>query len=253
MSLERHKPRLIPVLDVINGAVVRAIGGRRDEYRPLVSNLATVCEPAAVLQSLREQVDASEFYIADLDAIRGNGMCSEKVFELLEREHAHCFWIDAGLRSYESYRSIPWRPDVWPIIASETAGPLATAEIISSMVEGDPFAFSIDLGGGDLLGDWKQWGLRDSRDALGLARRVVDLGVTTLIALDLARVGTGTGTGTEALLQSIRAEFPNVELIAGGGVKTWADVDRLGAAGADSVLVASALHDGSLIFPRPDS
>jgi phosphoribosylformimino-5-aminoimidazole carboxamide ribotide isomerase len=104
---------------------------------------------------------------------------------------------------------------------------------------------------GELVGDWQAWGLVNDRDALGLARRVVELGVRTLIVLDLARVGTGSGTGTEPLVRAIRGEFPDVELIAGGGVKTWADVDRLGEAGADAVLVASALHDGTLRVPRP--
>ncbi|HEY1191505.1 MAG TPA: HisA/HisF-related TIM barrel protein, partial [Gemmata sp.] len=66
----------------------------------------------------------------------------------------------------------------------------------------------------------------------------------------LARVGTGTGSGTEPLLRAIRAEFPELDLIAGGGVRTWDDVDRLGEAGATGVLVASALHDGTLSAPR---
>ena len=76
------------------------------------------------------------------------------------------------------------------------------------------------------------------------------MGVRALIVLDLARVGTGTGTGTEPLLRAIRDEFPGVDLIAGGGVRTWADVDRLSEAGASGVLVASAIHDGTLRVPR---
>jgi phosphoribosylformimino-5-aminoimidazole carboxamide ribotide isomerase len=251
MSPERRKPRLIPVLDVMGGVVVRAHGGRREEYRPLVSKLTNNCDPVQVLRALEERTSEFEIYIADLDAIRGNGEISTTLSELIERNHSHMFWIDAGLRSRESFKSLPYRPDVWPVIASETAASAATAEIIASMVRGDRFAFSIDLREGKLLCDWLAWGLRDHRDAIGLVRQVIDLGVSTLIVLDLARVGTGTGSGTEPLLKAIRDEFPCVELIAGGGVRTWADIDRLGEAGADAVLVASALHDGTITFPRP--
>jgi phosphoribosylformimino-5-aminoimidazole carboxamide ribotide isomerase len=35
-------------------------------------------------------------------------------------------------------------------------------------------------------------------------------------------------------------------IITGGGVRTWDDVERLGDAGADAILVASALHDGTI-------
>ena len=114
-------------------------------------------------------------------------------------------------------------------------------------------AVSIDLLQGELIGDWRVWELPNARDALGLAMRVADLGIQTLIVFDLARVGTGRGSGTGPLLRAIRAEFPGIELIAGGGVKTWVDVDAVGEAGADAVLVASALHDGTLTYPRPVS
>ncbi len=101
------------------------------------------------------------------------------------------------------------------------------------------------------MGDWCAWGLRNERDTLGLAREVIGMGCKRLIVLDLARVGTGSGCGTEELLQAIRTEFPEIELIAGGGVKAWEDVDSLGFSGVDAVLVASALHDRTITFPRP--
>jgi phosphoribosylformimino-5-aminoimidazole carboxamide ribotide isomerase len=104
---------------------------------------------------------------------------------------------------------------------------------------------------GCLLGDWRNWGLAGERDVLSLTHRVIEIGVRALIVLDLARVGMGTGTGTEPLLRAIRSAYPDIELIAGGGVRTWEDVERLGEAGATGVLVASALHDGTLTFPRP--
>ena len=65
--------------------------------------------------------------------------------------------------------------------------------------------------------------------------------------LDLARVGLGLGTGTEVLIRKLRKGWPKLELIAGGGVRGREDLARLEAAGADAVLVASALHEGSLI------
>jgi len=231
----------------MGGRVVRAVGGQRAQYQPLVSALTASTAPADVLKALAEETRASEVYIADLDAITGNGRLSPVLDDLIRRTRSrHAFWIDVGLRSAGSLPSLFDRPDVRPVIGFETAGPEATAAIVQSLPAGGRFAFSLDLRGDELAGDWRAWGLRDARDALGVARRVVEMGARTLIVLDLARVGTGTGTGTNDLLKAIRAEFPDVELIAGGGVKTGADIHRLGEAGADAVLVASALHDGTL-------
>ena len=76
-----------------------------------------------------------------------------------------------------------------------------------------------------------------------LARRAVDAGVETVIVLDLARVG-GLGGADDAMMREIRAALPGVDLIAGGGVRDQADLDRLAAAGANGALVATALHRG---------
>jgi len=46
------------------------------------------------------------------------------------------------------------------------------------------------------------------------------------------------------MLRDLRAALPGVDLIAGGGVRDQADLDRLAAAGANGALVATALHRG---------
>ena len=249
MVEERRKPRLIPVLDVSGGQVVRAIGGRRKEYRPVVSKLTASTQPLQVAAGLVDAAHATELYVADLDAITGKGLISRAVAELVYTGGYSC-WIDAGIRNYEQLLSLPFLAGVQQVIASETCpGPHLLTEIIASGMSAN-LAFSIDLRDGEVVGEWQAWGLRSAQDSLGLARKVIELEVRRLIVLDLARVGTGTGCGTEELLRAIRGECPGVELIAGGGVKTWADVERLGVAGADGVLVASALHDGTIAFPR---
>ena len=61
--------------------------------------------------------------------------------------------------------------------------------------------------------------------------------------LDLARVGSGAGPDV-ALIAAIHAAFPELELLAGGGVRDVGDLRALDAAGAAGALVATALHRG---------
>ena len=56
--------RIIPVLDVMGGIVVRAVAGRRSEYRPLVSKLTTSVEPAEVARTLLAKSGADELRLA---------------------------------------------------------------------------------------------------------------------------------------------------------------------------------------------
>src|SRR5262245_46812912 len=61
--------RIIPVLDLLNGVVVRGVAGERSNYRPVVSRLVDQPEPLAVARAFRAQLGLGLLYVADLDAI----------------------------------------------------------------------------------------------------------------------------------------------------------------------------------------
>jgi phosphoribosylformimino-5-aminoimidazole carboxamide ribotide isomerase len=69
--------------------------------------------------------------------------------------------------------------------------------------------------------------------------------VGSILILDLGRVGTGCGVDL-GLLESLRQRLPNVRLLAGGGVLTRLDLERMRDTGCDAALVASAIHTGRL-------
>ena len=48
------------------------------------------------------------------------------------------------------------------------------------------------------------------------------------------------------LIGELHARFPDVELLAGGGVRHADDLRALAGAGASGALVATALHGGAL-------
>jgi phosphoribosylformimino-5-aminoimidazole carboxamide ribotide isomerase len=60
-------------------------------------------------------------------------------------------------------------------------------------------------------------------------------------------VGTNAGMNTLELCRRIRTlGIPPLNLIAGGGVRSIHDLQRMQSAGCDAALVASALHDKRL-------
>ena len=60
-----------------------------------------------------------------------------------------------------------------------------------------------------------------------------------------ARVGTGCGVDL-GLLEALRQRFPELRLLAGGGVLARRDLERMRDAGCDGALVASAIHAGTI-------
>ncbi len=235
---------ILPVIDLMNGQVVRGIAGRRAEYKPMVSKLTTSTDPVGVAQAFREHFGFDEIYVADLDAIAGKAATLD-VFDALQRDGFR-LWVDAGLRHADDAAQLIDRGVTSVIAGLETsAGPAALAAMLER-VGPQRLVFSLDLKAGQPLvvpGAWP-----DS-DPWSIAQQVVGIGVQRLLVLDLAQVGVNAGVSTEKLCRRLRREFPKLGIAAGGGVRGVQDVEAMRNAGADWLLVASALHDGRLQQP----
>jgi phosphoribosylformimino-5-aminoimidazole carboxamide ribotide isomerase len=231
--------RIIPVLDVMNGIVVRGVAGRRSEYRPLVSRLTPSCRPGDIAAALHAHFGFTEFYVADLDAIAGRDF----TFPLSDlHERGFRMWLDAGIVDDLAAIAVAQLDVERVVVGLET---IASPEEVARCADGlgERVVFSLDLRGGTPLGKVEKW---RTPDPFGVAEQAIRLGVRRVLVLDLARVGVGKGVGTEELCARLAATYPHVELSAGGGVRGMDDLRRLRDAGVGNVLVASALHDGRL-------
>lgn len=236
--------RIIPVLDLKAGLVVGARAGRRQDYQPIVSRLTTSSEPVAVAQAFRDHFRVTELYVADLDAIGGSPAALATYASL--RSVGFSLWLDAGLRDAVTVEPLlKVRIDKIVTGLETVAGPEALAGICDR-VGTERVVFSLDLREGLPLGDRLRW--REA-DAWSIASQAIATGVRRVIVLDLARVGGHTGTGTEELCKRLTSHYPEVEVVAGGGIRDIKDLQRLQECGVRAALVASALHDGRL---RPE-
>jgi phosphoribosylformimino-5-aminoimidazole carboxamide ribotide isomerase len=233
--------QILPVIDLMNGQVVRGVAGRRKEYKPTVSRLTKSTDPIDVALAFREHFAFEEIYVADLDAIAGNSAALSVFADLMRRGFR--LWIDAGLRG---------RGDASPLLDCGVAtviagletlnGPEALSELLA-LASPSRVVFSLDLKAGRPLTHSHEW---LANNPFVIVEQAVKLGVKRVLVLDLAQVGAGAGIGTEALCRRLHDAFPTVELAAGGGVRDLHDVDTMRRAGLHWLLIASALHDGQL-------
>ncbi len=238
--------RVIPVIDLKQGLVVRGVAGARERYRPIRSTLAADARPKSIAAAFVHQLGLREVYVADLDAIAG-GEPDWTAYREIAATGATLL-IDAGLRNAASARRLvefaAENRSVTGIIAALES--CRTAEDLTEIFDtlGENLGlFSLDLANGIPKTDvpaWRDWSAEE------IAGAVYEMGFHRLIVLDLADVGVDRGPSTLALCHKLCAADSRLEVIAGGGVRNVTDLQRLAQSGCIAALVASALHDGRL-------
>jgi phosphoribosylformimino-5-aminoimidazole carboxamide ribotide isomerase len=232
--------RIVPVLDLLGSQVVRGVAGRRDQYRPLQTRLVEGSDPVSVATAIRSTFGYSQFYVADLDAIL-NGEPNKSILQALCADRFSLV-VDAGIRRGQDAAPI-FDCGVDQVVAGlETLeGPRELTELVRQYGSGR-IMFSLDLRDGKILSNGSAW----PSEPFEVARCAIEAGCTELVVLDIARVGTGGGVPTLGLCKQMRRTFPAVTILTGGGVRGIEDLRTLDRAGIDGVLIASALHDGTI-------
>jgi phosphoribosylformimino-5-aminoimidazole carboxamide ribotide isomerase len=238
--------RVIPVIDLMGGQVVRGVAGRRSEYRPVVSRIAADARPATVARAFVEQFGFETAYVADLEAIM-RGQADVAGWQQIAAAGL-AIWLDAGIGDLGSAERATQQLDRAGVAARLVIGmeSLESADQLTRIGQRcgeNPPLFSLDMQGGLLVTQIASW---KKSAPLEIVEQALSAGIRDIIVLDLADVGTGSGTRTLDLCREIRGKSGVRTLIAGGGVRGPADLAALADAGCDAALVASALHDGRL-------
>jgi phosphoribosylformimino-5-aminoimidazole carboxamide ribotide isomerase len=219
--------------------VVQGLRGERQGYQAVSSGLVAGCDPLTLARALCRECQGRTVYVADLDAIAGTGDHLETVRELRDRLGAEQ-WVDAGVRGAEGAARLLQAGAARVIVGTETLLDLGDLRVLRDALTAEQLIVSLDVGDQGVLSRCPALSARAPLDALEL---LAAEGATEVILLALTQVGTGAGPDVETLREA-RTTFPHLRLIAGGGVRDPEDLRRLAAAGADGVLLATALHRG---------
>ena len=226
---------LLPAIDLIGGRCVRLAQGDFARETSYSDN------PAAALADFA-QGGAEEAHLVDLDGARAGAPRQHDLFATLARGSSLTLQVAGGFRTLAH------------VAAALDAG--VERVVIGSLALTDPDAFSgmIDAFGPERLTlaldvrieegaamvathGWKIGSGRTLNEVLGQFPAVRHLLVT-----DIARDGMLSGPNL-ALMTAIRADSPDVELQASGGVATLDDLTTLAATGAKRAIVGKAIWE----------
>ena len=221
---------VIPVIDVQHGIAVRATGGRRADYQPLKTPLASENDPVAVALGFRSLYSFAILYVADLDGIEGRGRTKTLPRRLAEVLPGVDLWIDDGSSACDAAARLVSEPNTTMVIGSESLDEAGAAALRD--IRADRYVLSLDfkddrfVGPPSVLEAAEHW-----------AERV--------IVMTLARVGSEEGPDVDRIA-SLVARADGRRVYAAGGIRDRSDVEALRATGAAGVLVATALHAGKI-------
>jgi phosphoribosylformimino-5-aminoimidazole carboxamide ribotide isomerase len=220
---------IIPVIDLKSGQVVHARAGERHSYRPVQTPLSDSSAPEAVLAGVLGVFPFRRLYIADLDAILGEGTHDAVLPALASRYPQLEFWVDNGVADHAGATAWLGLGLGKLVIGSESQ---TGTELVAALRRDPRTVLSLDfradtfLGPPELLNTPALWPER-------------------LIVMSLARVGAGQGPDFDRLASIVRRASGR-RVYAAGGVRNAADLRTLRETGCAGALVASALHGGQI-------
>ncbi len=230
---------VIPVIDVLNGIVVHAVRGKRSEYQPIQSILCKSVKPLEVAKAFKT-LGFGELYLADLDAIT-SGPVNFQFFKRITKETGLKLMVDAGVSDLETAEKLVNCGVSKVVIGTETLQSKSFVGEAVRLLGSERVIVSLDLKDDKVL---VKRGFNSYKSPMGLLREFKEMGVSGVIVLDLARVGSGEGVNVDFLKKVLEA-VP-MDIYVGGGVRNITDLVALKELGVSGVLVATALHAGKI-------
>lgn len=227
---------LIPAIDIIDGQCVRLTKGdyaQKTVYRN---------HPWEVAKEF-ETYGFKRLHVVDLDGAKAKHIVNSEVLQKITTETSLTVDFGGGIKTDE---------DIEKAFASGakmvTVGSIAITnpELFLSWIKkygADRMILGADVRNGKIsINGWKE---DSSEDLLPFLRKYVDAGVTNVLCTEISKDGTLQGPAID-LYKRIMQEYPNLHLIASGGVSSIDDIKALEAAGIPAVVFGKAIYEGRI-------
>ena len=226
---------LIPAIDIIEGQCVRLTKGDYDQ-KTVYGN------PLEMAQEF-ERIGFRRLHMVDLDGAKSKHIVNDEVLNRITKATNLIVDFGGGIKTDEDIRK------AFDNGASMvTVGSIAVthSELFLSWVEqygAERLILGADVRNGKIsINGWKE---DSTEDLLPFLRRYIDAGVRNVLCTEISKDGTLQGPAIE-LYQRVMKEYPELHLIASGGVSSIEDIKSLDAAGIPAVVFGKAIYEGKL-------
>ncbi len=230
------KIELIPAIDIIGGQCVRLTKGDYDQKTVYSDSPATMAKEFEALGFQR-------LHVVDLDGAKSKHLVNDAVLKAITTETNLTVDFGGGIKTNE---------DIEKAFASGAAmvtiGSIAVTqpELFMGWLStygAERIILGADVRHGKIsINGWKE---DSSEDLLPFLRKYVDAGVKNVLCTEISKDGTLAGPAID-LYRRIMETYPELHLIASGGVSSKEDIEALDAAGIPAVVFGKAIYEGRI-------
>jgi len=234
---------IIPAIDIIDGKLVRLTKGDYETKKEYSQ------DPLEVARQF-EDIGIRRLHVVDLDGAKGGHIVNYKTLESIANGTNLVVDFGGGIKTDEDIH-----------IAFESGAQMITGGSIA-VRHPQTFLSWLEKYGSDkiILGaDIKDGciavqGWLESSDARWqtFLQSYVARGVRKVISTDISRDGMLSGPSIE-LYKDMMQEFPELYVIASGGVSCMSDILQLESAGIPAVIMGKAIYEGRITFKELES
>ncbi len=231
---------LIPAIDIIDGKCVRLTKGDYDQKKVYDDN------PVRVAQRF-EQLGFKRLHVVDLDGAKSKHIVNAPVLKAITEQTHLKVDFGGGIKSEDDIQK------AFDSGASfVTVGSVAVThpELFCSWLDkfgAERIILGADVRNGKVsINGWKE---DSAQDLLPFLKYYVDRGVRNVLCTEISKDGTLQGPAT-ALYTEIMRHYPQLNLIASGGVSSHDDILELDAKGIPAVVFGKAFYEGRIDMSR---
>lgn len=231
---------LIPAIDIIEGKCVRLTQG--DYTRKKVYNE----DPIAQAQEF-EQLGFKRLHLVDLDGAKFRHIVNDAVLRAITARTRLVVDFGGGIKTDDD---IAKAFDAGASMV--TAGSIAVTqpELFMKWVQrygAERMILGADVRNGNVsIHGWKE---DSSEKLIPFLNKYVKAGVKNVLCTEISRDGTLQGPATE-LYKQILQQYPELYLIASGGISCNQDITELEQAGVPAVVFGKAWYEGRIDFKK---
>ncbi len=227
---------LIPAIDLIDGKCVRLTKG--DYYQKKVYH----DDPAEVAKQF-EGLGFKRLHVVDLDGAKSKHIVNVDVLHAITSSTNLVVDFGGGIKTDEDI-----------IMAFDNGASMVTVgsvAITNAMLfikwlgkyGANKMILGADVRNGRIsINGWKD---DSSENLLPFLKQYVDKGVKNVLCTEISKDGTLQGPATEQYKQ-IMATYPQLHLIASGGVSNIEDIEELDKDGIPAVVFGKAIYEGKI-------
>lgn len=227
---------IIPAIDIIGGKCVRLTKGDYDKQRTYADNPA---EMAAELESL----GARRLHVVDLDGAKSRHIVNTATLEQITERTNLVLDFGGGIKSEDDIERAFRFGASMVTVGSVAVTDKALMQRWIDTYGAERIILGADVRDGRIsVNGWKEDSQEEIADFL---EYYINKGVTKVLCTDISRDGTLMGPSLK-LYRKILQRFPDLYLIASGGVSGVGDILELDRAGVPAVVFGKAFYEGRI-------